>query len=300
MTFEAYINPEFGWTQKILFFLVTQIGMLLCILILTGGVRIATSGKKEKRRAKKKKRPEITTNRIQNFYEMIISGTSVLSFSCAYVILNHIYTLSQAAGGRTGSQILDKVMNAWGAGKDFVLLLLICLSCVLNSILDRLLIPLKKTDASEKACVRMLAMFYCILILVCLNNIGDESEYNPVMMYYLGLMVGRFVYFDASLRDFIHALKNMFKNIYLLLLGLALTGLLCLFGFGQGYLLEKNYYIVGVFYTHLFMLAAVFLLHHTHHIYLWIRDIRQKKEAAENEPDPEADGWQEEAAEENV
>ena len=33
------------------------------------------------------------------------------------------------------------------------------------------------------------------------------------------------------------------------------------FGFSAGYFLEKNYYIVGIFYTHLFMLLAVFVLH---------------------------------------
>lgn len=290
MTIDAYLNPDFGWTQKLLFFFITLGGMLLCILLLIGGVRISTSLMQAKRSVKRRKFRERTQNRVQSFYDMIISGTSVLSFSCAYVILNHIYSLSQLAGGHTGSYILDRVMYAWTVGKDFVLLLLICLSCLLNSILDRLVIPLKKTTPEEKACVRMLAMFYCIAILVFLNNIGDESEYNPVMMYYLGLMVGRFVYFDASFKDFLHALKNMFCNIYLLLLGLALTALLCFIGFDWGYLLEKNYYIVGVFYTHLFMLAVIFCLHHIHHIILWIREKAQNKEDnkdAEETEDPE-------------
>ena len=131
----------------------------------------------------------------------------------------------------------------------------------------------------------MLGMFYAIFILVYLNFVGDESEYNPVMMYYLGLMIGRFVYFDASFSDFIDAVKSMIQHIPLLFLGLALTGLLSYYGFSAGYLLERNYFIVGVFYTQLFMLASVFILHHSHLINLLLRDSKgsNKTTAAEDE-----------------
>ena len=99
-----------------------------------------------------------------------------------------------------------------------------------------------------------------------LDVIGDSSQYSPVMMYYLGLMVGRFVYFDATFKDFLRAMKNMFVSAPILMMGLLLAWLLCFFGFKAGFLLEKNFYIVGVFYTHLFMLAAVFVCHHVQQI----------------------------------
>ncbi|MCR5118206.1 MAG: hypothetical protein K6B44_01135 [Lachnospiraceae bacterium] len=277
MTIDAYINPDFGWKEKLIFLLVALLGVVICVLLIIAGVAVSVSLMKAEEPKKKQEFFERTHNRVQRFYEMIISGTSVLSFSCAYVIINHIYAKAQDMGGATGSPGLDSFLNLWAGGKDFILLLLICLSCFLTSLLDRLVIPLKKADRSEKACVRMLAMFYCIIILIRLNSIGDESEYSPVMIYYLGLIVGRFVYFDASLRDFLHALWNMFKNIYLLILCLALAGLLCLFGFRMEYLLEKNYFIVGAFYTHLFMLTAVFILHHSHILSLFIR--KPKEEA---------------------
>ncbi len=261
MTIEAYTNPDFGWPEKIIFFIAALLGLLICDALallyakLTGASRIEGGNK----------------NRVQLFYEMIISGASVMSFSCAYVVINHVYSLV-LENGTGGSETLKAFVDAWESGKDFILLLLICLSCVLNTLLDKFIIPLKGISKDEKATVRMLAMFYVIIILVYLNNIGDESEYTPVMMYYLGLMVGRFVYFDASLSDFVTAMKNVFKSLPLLILGLAFTGLLCWFGFNSGFLLERNYYIVGVFYTHLFMLAAVFLLHHTHILDLIFRE----------------------------
>ena len=292
MSVDAYINPDFTGTEKLHFFLFALLGVVLCVFVILGGVRISTAGlgRKERRRAVY----ERSHNRVQRFYEMIISATSVMSFSCAYVILNHIYSVLQGEVGSAEYENFSAFVSVWEGGKDFVLLLLICLSCVLNTILDKLIVPLKRINKDEKATVRMLGMFYMILVLVYLNTVGDESEYSPVVLYYLGLMVGRFVYFDASFMDFINALKNMLKNIYLLLLGLLLTGILCYYGFDKGYLLERNYYIVGAFYTHLFMLAAVFVLHHSHILNLLVRKPRHyDEEQVELEPADEYAGYEE-------
>lgn len=281
MTIDAYLNPDFTTGDKLTFLALALMGILLCVFVILGGVRLSVLGLKKK--AKRRAIYERSYNRVQRFYEMIISATSVMSFSCAYVIINHIYSVLQGEVGSAEYEKFSAFVTIWEGGKDFVLLLLICLSCVLNTVLDKLIVPLKKVDRDEKATVRMLGMFYVIFILLYLNTIGDESQYSPVVLYYLGLMIGRFVYFDASFLDFISALKNMVKNIYLLILGLLLTGLLCYFGFSNGYLLERNYYIVGAFYTHLFMLAAVFILHHSHILHLFVR--KPKDKAAYDDPE---------------
>ena len=284
MTVDAYLNPDFGPSEKFTFFLMAFFGVVLCVLVILGGVRIgaATLRKDDRRRAIY----ERSHNRVQRFYEMIISATSVMSFSCAYVIINHIYSVLQGEVGSAEYERFSTFISIWEGWKDFVLLLLICLSCVINSILDKLIVPLRHINKDEKATVRMLGMFYVILILLYLNIIGDESEYSPVMLYYLGLMVGRFVYFDASFADFIQNIKNVFKNLYLLLLGLLLTGILCYFGFKRGYLLERNYYLIGAFYTHLFMLAAVFILRHSHILSLIVRKPKKMTNDIQDEYDP--------------
>ncbi len=265
MSVESYINPDFTTADKIGFFGVAFAALVFCVLLIIIGTKLSTL--KFPGNTGKQEFYERAHNRVQRFYEMIISGTSVMSFSCAYIIINHIYALN----GESGEGALGIVTYAWGEWKDFTLLLLICLSCVLNTILDRFIIPLKRIDKGEKASIRLLAMFYVIIVLLVLNSIGDESEYNPVMMYYLGLMVGRFVYFDASFTDFLEAIKNALSNLGLLVLGLLMTGGLSRYGFSKEYLLERNYYIVGVFYTSLFMLAGVFVLHHIHILNLLIR-----------------------------
>ena len=232
--------------------------MILCDLILWGWSRVRGGRDDE----------DHFTDLLNRFYELVISATSVMSFACAYVVLNHVYTLYR---GSADSEFMEWFLYVWENWKDFALLLLICLSCIANTVLDRLIIPLRGITREEIGVIRMLGMFYAIIALVCFNVIGDASEYSPVMMYYLGLMVGRFVYFDASFRDFLQAMKNMFLNLPMLLMGLTLAGLLSFMGFSMEFLLERNYYIVGVFYTHLFLLAAVFVIHICQLIYFRIR-----------------------------
>ena len=260
MSIKAYINPDFTWDKKMIFFLMVSaaIGISLGLIYLAS---IVVLDRKLTGRTKVFALRDAFVDKSQRLFEMIIAGTSVMSFSCSYVIINHVYSLVQsgAAGHLNGYEKL--MIKMWSEGKDFMLLLLILCSCILNTVLDSLLIPLKRITKEEKATIRMMAMFYVILILMYLNIIGDESQYSPVMMYYFGLMIGRFVYFDASLKDFLVALKNMFMNSPYLLLAITLTWLLNMLGFGMGFLLERNYYIVGIFYTHLFMLACIFVVH---------------------------------------
>ncbi len=282
MTLDAYLNPDFSTPEKIIFFILSLAGIIVCnILIIAGTGFVFLFSKDRKDRNKKNNR---ILDTVQMFYEMIISATSVMSFACAYVIFNHVHSLVISEG--TQIEYLKIFADTWEQWKDFILLLLILLSCVLNSLLDGLFIPLKRIRKETKASIRMLAMFYAIIVLVCLNFYGDESEYSPVMMYYLGLMVGRFVYFDASFGDFLTALRNVLMKSPLLLLGLSLSGGLCCIGFKAGYFLERNYYIVGVFYTHLFLLAAVFILHHSHILNLIFR---AREEDEEDEADFETD-----------
>ncbi|MCR5303308.1 MAG: hypothetical protein K6E33_01995 [Lachnospiraceae bacterium] len=281
MTVEAYMNPELTWVGVVTFICAIFLGIVFCMALILGAVRLFYSSYPET--VRKRLLYEKGHTYIEQFYEMIIAGTSVMSFSCAYVILNHIYSLMQE--GEVPGPVLSLVMAAWKDGRDFVLLFLICISCVLNSILDRVIIPLSHLNNERRGIIRMLAMFYVIIILMFLDWIGDEDAYNPVMMYYLGLMVGRFVYFDASFGDFVKALKNMFEKLPLLLLGLSLTGILCWYGFDSGFLLERNFYIVGAFYTHILMVAVIFVIHLSHILNLIIRKPRgYEPPAPENYP----------------
>ena len=260
MSVSAYINPDFTWYKKLFFLLITFLLISICILGISAVEKLMVMGHGSKREQDDLYRDRLN-DQIQRFMEMIISGTSVMLFSCSYVIVNHICTLVSSGAAGNVPKALTLLTEAWTEGKDFMLLLMIVISCVVNSLIDRFIIPLTRLTKEEKASMRMLGMFYVIVILIYLNTIGDESQYGPVMMYYFGLMVGRFVYFDASFIDFVYNLRNVFFNLPFLLMTLLLTGILGLIGFKMEFFLERNYYIVGIFYTHLFMLTCVFIIY---------------------------------------
>ena len=141
MTIEAYMNPDFTWLQKLLFLGMAILGLTICLFLIYAGVcAFAKGGSRAKRRDYAHERFHYL---VHLFYEMLISATSVMSFACAYVILNHIYSLVQ---GGHGSGYFRDFAQIWEDWKDFILLLLICLSCVLNTILDKFIIPLRRIN----------------------------------------------------------------------------------------------------------------------------------------------------------
>ena len=260
MTIEAYLNPDFTLAKKLIFLVMTFAGIALCMV----GIYIFSTISAQKY-ASEKRKEYLSIDfdiRLQKFFEMIIAGTSVMVFACSYVIINHVYALVESGKAVDLTRIESTLVSSWAEGKDFILLLLILMSCVINTLLDAFFIRLKILTTEEKATMRMLGMFYAIIILIYLNLIGDESQYGPVMMYYFGLMIGRFIYFDASFKDFLDNIKRVFLNLPYLLISLCLTGVLCNIGFKLEYFLERNYYIVGLFHTQLFMLACIFVIHH--------------------------------------
>ena len=134
MNIEAYFNPDFTLVQKLIFLLMSFAAILLCVIIIYG-ISVAIAQRYSEKNRDEYLREDFDV-RIHKLFEMIISGTSVMSFSCAYVIINHVYSLVEKGvlGGLTGGEAA--FIQAWADGKDFMLLLLICLSCVINSILD--------------------------------------------------------------------------------------------------------------------------------------------------------------------
>ena len=90
MTIEAYINPDFTWPKKLIFFLVALLAIVIGNLLILAWNRIAEPGKG---RGAERRRKDNYYRMSEYFYELIISATSVMSFACAYVVLNHVYNL---------------------------------------------------------------------------------------------------------------------------------------------------------------------------------------------------------------
>lgn len=280
MSLDKYFNPEFTLEKKLLFLLMTVVGIAICVFLIYVGTKLTflpSSSKRKHKLSSSEKKFLFFKNfhiNIQLFIDMMISATSVMMFSCSFVIIDHVFSIVTSPASRYYGY--EEFISLWQNGKDFLLLLLICLSCVANTLFDKFIIPLKMLTKDQKASIRMLGMFYTIILLLILNRVGDHQLYAPVMMYYLTLMIGRFVYFDASFIDFIHALKSALYHSPLLIMGMLVSGSLCIAGFKLGYFLDRNFLIMGVFYTHLFILGVLFVLHNSRLMYLLVKKPKEE------------------------
>lgn len=187
----------------------------------------------------------------ERYYEMIFAGTSILAFMAIYYLINRFVTD-------------DPYRANWDKYKDFYLMILIILSCLLNSFFDRVFVRFKFLNRDERSAGRLTGMVYMILIFCYIKFIYKDDNYDMFITYFLGLMVGRFAYFDSTVHDFVKALDGVKKNLPLMFFALFYTSVMCFYGFKSDYLLTHNGVITNVFITHLFMCAAIFVLHHIH------------------------------------
>lgn len=257
MSFSEYWEHYTDVPKMLMFLALALAFSVICVfyILMVVGVQSRFVPRSERRQFYYEK----AHNTIQRFYEMVFSGASILSFLALYYLIDRF---SPEAGD---------FRLFWDKYKDFLLLLMICLSIVFNNILDRMLIPLKKVTRDDRGGVRVLGMLYVILIFLYIKFIYENDNYDGFIMYFLGLMIGRFIYFDASFRDGLKTLGGALKNFPILILGLGFTAFMAYTGFTSDYLLISNGVLVSTFIAHIYMIVAIFIIHHSHFMYLFAR-----------------------------
>jgi len=256
MTAAEYIEHYIERKPMLTFFFIVFAALLVCITLIIFVTSL--SSHKVARGERKNYFYNRSNEMIERFYEMIFSGASILSFLAVYYLIERFVTEGA-------------LRRFWDKHSDMLLLGMIVTSCLVNTILDRIIVPLKSTSREKKASVRMIAMLYVILIFMYIKFIYENNNYDGFITYFLGLMVGRFVYFDASFKDFINSIKLAAHNLPLMALGLAYLGFVAYIGFGSHYLLISNGVLVSTFIAHIFMIISIFILHHSHILRLIIR-----------------------------
>ena len=111
------------------------------------------------------------------------------------------------------------------------------------------------------ASIRLTGMLYMIIIFCYIKFIYEDNNYDMFITYFLTLMIGRFVYFDASFKDFLECMKQAVKNIPIMAIALAFLGILCFRGYSTDYLLKHNGVITNIFFCHLYIIVAIFIMH---------------------------------------
>ena len=187
---------------------------------------------------------------IEKYYEMIISSTSMLFFIGVYFLIEHQYF-------NVGKEFYE----IWNKYNDFLLLGALCLSIFFINFVDMLIIPLRLLYREEKATLRMMAMIYMLLIFAYIKFIYQNNNYDEIIVYFIIMVIGRFVYFDASFIDFLKSMKNLFLETPTLLLSLATTAVMAWYGFSTEYLLKSNGVVLSLWIAHLFLVAEISIIH---------------------------------------
>ena len=103
-------------------------------------------------------------------------------------------------------------------------LIFLCFSVILNGWLDIVFVPLEEIDSNQKASIRLVSSFYIILILLYIKFIYNDDNYDSLMMYFITLAVGRFIYFDFTMDDFLSTLHGFWEELPLLILMASYSG----------------------------------------------------------------------------
>lgn len=183
-------------------------------------------------------------------FELIFSATFILLFVGIYFTIEY-FGISPALQG------------FWNKYNGIILLVFILGSVMLNSWIDNKVIPLSHLRPGERETMRQLGMLYMLVIFLYIKFIYDDSNYDSIIMYFITLVIGRFVYFDASMDDFKDAMKDAGRSLPLLALALACSGIIAWYGFGSGYLLRPNGVVMNLFLGHLYLLVVIFIVNRT-------------------------------------
>ena len=251
MSYSDYVAHYFEMPQCIIFALLT--GLLLAIVYVIFYFYSKS----------KKKNDEFFEQEFfslsERYYELIFSGGSIIGFMAVYFLIS----LFLKSG---------PFKEIWDSYKDYLLLIFMIISILLNSFLDHVLVRLKHLDRDAMASIRLTGMAYMILILCYLKFIYESTNYDSLIAYFLTLMIGRFVYFDASFKDFLNCIKNAAANIPIMIMALVNLSILCAYGYSTGYLLKHNGVITNVFFVHLYIIVMIFILH-----FIPVRLVAKKK-----------------------
>ena len=186
------------------FLLVSLLGLILvlALVLLIAKLQIQRQLKEETEEKAKKIRRKKHQRRqyqiVESFYELVFSGTSILLFLSLYYIID---------------ERLPQISMYWEKYQDVVLLVFIVLSVFLTSWLDVGLGKLTHLDPEQKASVRLISVFYIVLILLYIRFIYEDTNYDGLILYFLTLTVGRFLYFDFTVKSFLETMRGVLENL---------------------------------------------------------------------------------------
>lgn len=175
----------------------------------------------------------------QMVFEIIICNT------CIIVIMYVYYWLAK------NLLFLEKYLG-------IIMLVLIIIAILLNDFLDEKL----KQDMimeEDKGNIRLISSCSIIMLFSFLKIYFKTAEYDEFLLCYIGLVLGRFIYFDSTLKEFIRCVKNLKSYFIPLFIAFLLTGIISGIGLHLEVITTNNLFI-SLMISHF---AILFFIHLT-------------------------------------
>lgn len=175
----------------------------------------------------------------QMVFEIIICNT------CIIVIMYVYYWLAK------NLLFLEKYLG-------IIMLVLIIIAILLNDFLDE---KLKQDMIKEedKGNIRLISSCSIIMLFSFLKIYFKTAEYDEFLLCYIGLVLGRFIYFDSTLKEFIRCVKNLKSYFIPLFIAFLLTGIISGIGLHLEVITTNNLFI-SLMISHF---AILFFIHLT-------------------------------------
>lgn len=173
----------------------------------------------------------------QMVFEIIICNT------CIIVIMYVYYWLAK------NLLFLEKYLG-------IIMLVLIIIAILLNDFLDE---KLKQDMIKEedKGNIRLISSCSIIMLFSFLKIYFKTAEYDEFLLCYIGLVLGRFIYFDSTLKEFIRCVKNLKLYFIPLIIAFLLTGIISGIGLHLEVITTNNLFI-SLMISHF---AILFFIH---------------------------------------
>lgn len=249
MKFGDYIAHYFALPGIVVFAVFSLCIVLFIHSILMIVARYRTTGKHRDKDYQNDSFLEHYNRLIEEYYEAMFSSSLILFFIGIYFLISYQYF-----------SLPESYYLFWQKYEDYILLLFIVVSILLNNLIDQLFVPLKKLNRETRSIIRMASMLYMLLIFLFIKFIYQDNNYDTIIGYFITLVIGRFVYFDASIHEFLNSAKKMKEIWPAFCLVLCSSALLALVGFSTGYLLKSNGVVLSLFIAHFFCILEIFVL----------------------------------------
>lgn len=252
MKFGDYLKHYFSFPGILIFILVS-----FCIVLFIHGIllviaRRRTTGEHRDADYQMDSFLEHYNRLMEEYYESMFSSSLILFFIGIYFLISYRYF-----------EIPASYYEFWQKYEDYILLVFILVSIILNNMIDHLFVPLTKLNQETRGIIRMASMIYMLIIFLFIKFIYQDNNYDTIIGYFITLVIGRFIYFDASIREILHSAKKM-KEVWPAVCSVLISSaLLALVGFGTGYLLKSNGVVLSLFIAHFFCILEIFGLSKT-------------------------------------